>query len=87
MFEQIDEKEAERLLTPGNLGLRIFIAIGRTIPENEFDLSSDEALIDELKGADAEERQEALTVLRSFEQAVAAIIVERGGSAPELVRS
>ncbi len=87
MTDKIDQKEAERLLTPGNLGLRVFIAIGRTIPDNEFELGSDEALIEDLKAMDPKDLQEALIVVRELEQAVAEVIVERGGSAPELVRS
>ncbi len=87
MTKKIDAAEIDRILKPGNLGVRLFVAIGRAIPESTFPKWSEEEIINETRQMDEEERQEAIEVIRIMEQTVAAIIVERGGCAPELVRS
>lgn len=79
---------AERLLRPDNLGLRMFLAMGRGMPgvpdsSDQTDAALLTAMIDELSEMDEDERQGILGCIAAMERATIEIIREHGGVVPE----
>ncbi len=85
MTNVIDDKEAERLMKPENLGMRLTLLMGRIIAPEDTLGASDQEMLKDILGRSKEERNENLRVVRALEQEMARIVIERGGSAPELI--
>lgn len=85
MTNVIDKKEAERLMQPDNLGMRLMLFMCRTInPEDTLGVS-DQELMGDIAGHSVSELNENLRIVRALEQEILNIIAERGDHSTELL--
>lgn len=75
--------DADRLLQPGNLGLRVFVAMGKVAPGCEGSETTVDKIIADLHQWERQERDEALVLIQALDQVVSDLVVERGGYVPE----